>query len=192
MATRFQGGTYGAGSDVLDWTEYFTVALDSSTPRVIAFKNIVGDTFQGRALTEFDTNVIQKNIPDKHKLTIHGIRFKYLATEIRNDEEMQLILDYFRKTTVKFTVAGKDNLGWWTLSEWFGAKQMIHVPTSAGDNVIPQSNANFEGVKNLNIPIILEQLTTYDVTLETIGNSADELDKDFLKIELIGELNRAV
>lgn len=190
MAVRFDDGTYGPGAELLDWTEYFTVRMDDSVNRIIMFKNIVGDTYQGQTLTEADTNVIQKNIPNKHLLTIHAIKIKYLATTIRNDEERQFIFDYFRNTTVKFTIAGKDNLGVWTMSEWFGALQMVHVPTTAGDNIQFSGVASYEGIKPLNIPIILQELTTYDVTLESVIPSDASLNGDRVKVELSGELDR--
>jgi len=190
MAIKFDDGTYGPGAEILDWTEYFTMQMDDANPRKILFKNIVGDTYQGRTLTEADTNVIQKNVSSGHKLTIHAIKIKYLATEIRNDEERQFILDFFRNTTVKFTVAGKDNLGVWSMTEWFGPLQILHVPTTAGDNVPFASVGNYQGIKPLNIPIILAELTTYDVTLESLIPTNAALNNDFVRVELCGELNR--
>lgn len=190
MAIKLDDGTYGPGLELLDWTTYFTFKMDSVEREHICFKNIVGDTYQGRTLTEWDTNVIQKNIPHGQKYVVWGIRIKYMATDIRNDEERQFINNFLRTTTAKFYIAGKDNVGYWTMSEWFGPMQMVAVPTNAGDNVPFSSMGNYEGIKNLNIPIILEEDTTFDMTFTKIIPSDASLNEDYVKIELIHELDR--
>lgn len=191
-AVRFDDGTWGPGAEVLDWVMYDRVLLANARTESLIFNATVGDTRNGVALTDADTNNLGgRALPVRHKFTIWSVEFFYQAIAIRDNAAIQSIVDLFRNTVVRFNIDGKDLMFHTPLWYWNSAFQVQHVPSVAGDNVQPPGYANYQGVWTLKVPIVLQELTPWFMQVNESVASAAAIDGDFLAFGLRGELDRS-
>lgn len=191
MAVRLADGTYGPGSEELHFPRWDRFILAAATLEHTLFNLRPGDARAGAALTRADTNNTGAQIPNKQKWEIWTWHFFYQAIAIRNDAAMQNILDMFRNTIFSLQVESKDTLFEGQLGLFHdGPKQIVHVPTAAANNISPQSFGIYMGRIELKVPIVLQQLTTWDVQVEHIVAPNAALDGDLVMFYLDTHLYR--
>jgi len=191
MAVKLNEGTWGPDVEVLDWVMYDRFALLAATQEHILFNLQEGGTRAGAALTAADTNNIGGvPLPIYNKFTIWEITVQYQAIALRNNAALQLVLDLWRQTIVRFLINGKDEMFRLPLYYFASAFQFTLVPTVAGDNITPPGLATYEGIFKMKIPIVLQMQTPWEMRVQLIAASGGGLDGDLIDFMLRGELDR--
>lgn len=181
MAKIIQGGLYGEGKEVLTYPRYDRIILANGTLRHTLFDKKVGDVRGAATLTRADTNMEEGGqIPNVMKWEIHEIWLQYQAIALRNDAAMAGILLMLQQTVIDLDIIAKFKTLEVALTIFEGAKQIVHVPTVAGNNIPAGSFATFTGKLSLDIPIVLESQTTFKLNLEHLTAPIAGLDGDFL------------
>ena len=189
---RMALGTYGAQGDRLDWTFYDTQILSSTVTTHRYFVNGVGKTFTvGGNKTLADSNVISDGIPQGQNFRVHTINLLYKPDELRNNAEIQSIVDMMANTVLSFKIANKDVSWQATVQEAFGANYpIVLVPTVAGDNINTHLQSQIRREYVLKVPIDLAALTRYEIDMEHTEAVDASIDADKLQISLRGRLDR--
>ena len=191
MAVKFNDGTYGPGLEELHFPFWDRFPLLATRRENVLFNARAGDTRDGAVLTRADTNNPGITIPLKQKWEIWSMLFYYQAVAIRNDAAITAILNMVRDTIFNLNVESKDRLFEGQLGLYAdGPRQIQHVPTAAGNNVPYGSQAYYLGKIDLKVPIILEQLTNWQVDFEHIALPAAAINGDFVMMYLDTHLFR--
>lgn len=177
-------GTWGPGGESLHAPFYdrmkFSNALALATRTL--FKTAVGQQREGATLTYADTNIEKsESVPTSQKWTFWALKLYYMATGARTDVQIQGLLDFFRTTTIRCILNSKDDMFRLPLWRFFGATQVISAPAVTVNSRFPQGT--FMGSFSLNIPIVLQSLTDWELRIEPLVASAAALDGDFLGFE---------
>jgi len=192
-AVRLNDGTWakdGAGGEVLHWRFYDRAKLISTQSSYRLFGAKVNDTRDSIKLTLADTNIqTSPPIPQSQKFTMHELLFQYVAGDICDDAEMQSIIDLLRQTYVQFQIESKVDMFQITLDQMCqGGILAVHAPAATIGSRGPLTI--FQGCWKLQVPIVLQNITSFnlDLTMLTAPNSG--LDADYLRFVLDGELAR--
>lgn len=190
--TRLQGGTYSASGEVLDYTMYDRQQIDAAILQHRFFTQGLGKPMStGVIKTLADSNVISDGIPQGQKFTVRAIKMHYVGDKIRNNAEMQSIIDLLAQSVMTFKITGKDVILQMTLMELMGNNfPVLTVPTVAGDNPRDHMTSIIRTAYPLNIPIVLASLTRFEILVEHFEAPAAGLDNDLIALSLQGALER--
>lgn len=185
------GGTWGEGGESLYYPVYDRLHMNSALltqPRSL-FATRVGAQRETRTLTYADTNVQKsEGTSSTEKYTFHQLNTYYTAMEPRTDAEIQLIMNFFRETFVRFQIDNKTDMFIIPLWKMFGATQLISAPAVTVNSRFPE--AMFMGRWELKIPIVLQSLTTYEMIVTPNVASDAALNNDFIGFEFESRKDR--
>lgn len=177
-------GTWGPGGEKLTYPVYDRLRLLNSLGVATRslFKTAVGQQRENVQLTYADTNVEKsESIPSSQKWTLTRLNLYYQSTTTKTGAQFQTVLDYYRTTTVRCIIDSKTDMFRVPLWRFLGSTQIVGVPAVTQNNTVPMGS--FMGSFVLDVPIILQSLTDWEVRIEPLVASAAGLDNDFIGFE---------
>jgi hypothetical protein len=186
-------GTYKSEGDLIDYTLYDTASLLSTVNEHRMFTVPVGQVDPVTALRKDfgDTNVEGAiGLPTGQKLMVERIKLFYVGAAAKDEADAQAIYGLFNQCVFNFQISGKDTYGRWLLTEMFNLSLGQIILPAATFSASPMTVARSLGVFPLELPIVLASLTTFNVTLQIVGNNADTFDTDRIVVGLNGALGR--
>lgn len=188
MAFQIKGRTYGANGESLDWDLWDRWTVAASTQTQLLFRDGFGSN--GKRLDQ--SNMVgDGRMADGSGIMVRKIVTQYLPNQIWNNANLLDWHKFLFTTVLEIVVNGKDVLFQQKLSRLLGiAAPVIHLPTVAGDQIVPynQKPMNNEFICNIGIP--LDQNVNFSIQLVPGVAAAAILVSDFLDISLNGELGR--
>ena len=182
-------GTWGPGGELLNYPIYDRFAITNTITENILFKAAVGETRNGTVLNLADTNITKsEGVPKSQKWTIWTVQMSYLAIAARTDALIQNILSMFQETICQFKIESKDEMFTLPLWKFFGGFQLISAPAVTVNSRFPQPV--FSGRWEMKIPIVLENLTSFEMVFTHLTAPNAAINGDFLCVELDGERAR--
>jgi len=183
--------TYSSAGEKLDWTYYDSLVLAAAGTEFSLFQIPIGGGATPKTLA--DTNVnLGGMIPNGQNFTIRAIGAEYLSHNVKASADIDLLYNFLRVATVRFFITGKDALYSKPLTEIMGIPLLFHsVPAVAGNNENIFSMGRFVGINPLNVPLILDEQTSYEVRVNIpAALGAISLVADIVRISLRGILIR--
>lgn len=190
-AIELNDGTWGPGGESLSYPVYDRMKMLNSLGVATRslFKTAVGQQREGVTLTYADTNIEKsESIPSSQKWTFNFLNFYYLSAATKTNVLLQEIFDYMRTTTVRCIIDSKTDMFRVPLWRFGGATQIVSLPAVTQESRFPQ--AIFTGTLKLEIPIILQSLTDWELRIEPLVASNASLDNDFIAWEFEGRRDR--
>lgn len=188
-AIQLDDGTWGPGGELLQYPVYDRLTIANATLQWTLFKNAVNETRNGVVLNFADTNITKSDgVPKSQKWTFWRMYVRYLSTSAKTDAIIQNFLSMVQETVLRFKIESKDEMFTVPLWKFFGADQLLSAPAVTVNSRFPQ--AVFDGVWELKIPIVLENLTTFSLEVEHLVAPNAALNGDFLAFEFDGERAR--
>lgn len=187
--TSLQGGSYGAGGEILDWTYYDSFAVSASTLVQRLFTQSLG---QGSTPKTLDiTNMTNGgSIPQGQRLDVRAIKLFLTSKTALATAAVQKLYTFLSSTTVELIMPGKDSMGTWTLQELLGTCSLLaFTPTVSGDN-IPVIEPRFHGIFPLNTVWTLAALTPFEIRVTHQAAPDSSLADLKVQIGLNGRLTR--
>jgi len=187
-AIQLNDGTWGEGGEILHYPIYDRLRLlnTNGTQAQSLFKTAVGQQRNGQVLTFADTNIEKsESVPSSQKWTIWRVTCFWLSPVLLTDALMQNVLDFMRTTTLRLNINSKDDMFRLPLWKFFGALQAVKQPalTEQSTSLVPI----FSGSWELNVPVVLQSLTDWQIIVEPLTASAAGLDNSFVGFELDGQ-----
>lgn len=180
-AMNLNGGTWGLGGEDLDYPVYDRVLMDSTiaagVPRTM-FNQAVGTDREGVKLTYADTNIEAPNVPNSQKFGFKKLYVVYMGAAVRDQAGFQLILNYFRQSTIRFNIDSKADMFRLPMWRFAGALQVVVAPAATIDTKIP--SPMWTGIWEIQVPLILQALTIFKLVLEPQAASDAVLNGDKL------------
>lgn len=158
---------------------YDRYTLSSTLAKIALFNSPVSATRQGAQLTVADTNVRSVAIPSNEDWVLHGIGVHYEAIAPRTTAQVQFILDYFRQLYFFMKIGGKDLMFELTMDQLFGPLNMVHQPAATQNDRLPLPL--YTGYWKFEVPIPVQHLTTWELTVECVTVSNVALDGDKIR-----------
>lgn len=190
-----KGGTFAQGGEVIDYTYYDTLAVATSTVQYHFFQNGLGTGSTPKRLDQ--TNIpAGGGMPRGQKLTVHNIKIMLASLGTYGGAltpaAMLELYDILATSSVEFLIPGKDNLGVWTMQELLGACTLLvpAVTTLSTENYFPIIQPRYHGCFRLNNPIILEELTPFEIRVTSGTTPTSATNGLLVKIGLNGVLQR--
>lgn len=182
-------GTYTRGGERLSGWSYYDTFLMASTVATQRMFTVPQSAAKPLDLTNM---TIGGQIPAGQKLKIFNIKLFIATAAAVGTAVVQNLYDMLSRTTIEVIIENKASMLTLTLQEILGVSTLTAVtPSVAGDN-IPVISPRFHGIYPLNMPIILQQLTPFEVrvTHQAAAAFPQALDNTRVKISLNGELIR--
>lgn len=190
-AIQLNDGTWGPGGESLTYPVYDRVKMLNSLGVATRslFKTAVGQQREGVTLTYADTNIEKsESIPSSQRWEFNYLNTYYLSAATKTSVLLQEILDYMRTTTIRCIIDSKTDMFRVPLWRFFGAMQVVSLPAVTQESRYPQPI--FSGTLRLEIPIILQSLTDWELRMEPLVASSASLDNDFLAFEFESRRDR--
>lgn len=179
-------------AEVLDWTYYDTLKLNSTRNTYRFFVNPLGAGTPPKQLS--DTNMVNAGLlPQGQNMKVHAVKFMLFVMPGGDALLNQVFYEVMRDGTLEFVVPGKDSLLTITLGELMGIQwAQIMRPGIAADNYDILSRGQFKGVFPLNIPIKIGAVQSFECRMILhSGWSATNGEADaWIRIGLNGRLIR--
>lgn len=188
-AIKLDEGTWGPGGELLHYPVYDRLALNNGILQHILFKAAVGETRNGVVLNFADTNITKsEGVPKSQKWTFWRLNAYWLATAARTDAIIQNFISMVQETVLTFKIESKDEMFTVPLWKFFGATQVISAPAVTVNSRFPQGV--FAGSWELKVPIVLENLTSFELIVDHLVAPNAALNGDFMAFEFDGERAR--
>lgn len=181
--------TYTGGGAVFDEPIWDRIPLLATEAKREVFTIGIGqlDPVTSTKKTAADTNLRLSGMRKNEAFTIFGIGFKYLAIAKRTVDELVLIDDMLRNTTMDLFIDSKSQYGQCTLDYIVGAPMQLVIDLAATNYFNYASSGKVAGYWPLNKTIPLSNLVDFFIELEHYDGTPDAaLNNDWLKFELIG------
>lgn len=177
----------------LDWPYYDTIGLPAAGTEFNMFSiGLGGLTAAGLPKMITDTNLPANSAtPNGQIFEIRAIRFEYTAIADRASADLVSLNKFLSGTAVRFSVVGMADLFSSMLPEIMGIPVLWHNPTAATINETVLSKGRFSGIRPLNVPIMLNEQTSFNVRLNFAAAVPAALVGDLLRCYLEGFLIRA-
>jgi len=182
---KLRQGTYDPASGQIRWWTYYDRAIMAAA--TLEHTYFAVPKGQG-GKTLADTNMPNAALmPQGHNFEIHAIEAFYVADGAKTQAEYQNVIDMMRDTYLQFEIEALANQLQLPIQVLFG-NPMPQVVTgaAAGDQVT--SRAQYKGMWELPVPIVLAAETSWRITMtHTVAVNASLAD-DELMISLVGAL----
>jgi len=190
LTRDLKSGTYTRGGERLaGWSYYDTLLMSNTVPTHRLF-TVPQSAAKPKDLTNMS---LGGQIPNGQKLTIFNVKL-FLAIPAAIDETVLVhLIDTISRTTLDFVIENKAPMLTLTLQEVLGAATLYELtPSVAGDNIGGAILPRYHGIYPLNIPIVLQELTPFEVVIthqNAVAND-ESLNDTRIKVSLNGELVR--
>jgi hypothetical protein len=185
--TNMQRGTYSAFGEAIDWTYYDTATLAATTTPLRMFQ--AGLT-SGKTLdaTNFPQNGM---IPAGQNFQVWAVKIAYIAQAVHATADLIALYKALNAMSLELVIGNKAPLYQKNVGDVFGAPMFFNItPTAAGDNLLVTSVGRFIGIEPLNKPIILAAMTPFAINVTPWTAPAAALAGDFVRVSLLGKLDR--
>jgi hypothetical protein len=190
LTNNLKSGTYTREGEVLSGYSYYDTVLMSNTVNSHRMFTVPQSAAKPRDLTNM---TIGGQMPSGQKLTIFNIKVFLCGAAAIDETVLVHLYDMISRSTVDLVIENKAPMLTLTLQELLGAASLFELtPSVAGDNISGQILPRFHGIYPLNIPIVLQELTPFEVLFvhqAAVANN-EALNNVRVKISLNGELLR--
>lgn len=160
--------------------------LVSATTSLVLMNASPASTRQGAQLTAVDTNSVGPQVPSNEDWALHGLGVQYQGVALRTSAGMQLILDFLRQTLFNIEINGQAPVFVGCLGDFFGPSLFAHQPAATQNDYSGAALGQFFGFRKFNVPIPLQNKTTWQMNM--FPSSAAGIDGD--KVKLIFDRQR--
>lgn len=169
-----QSGTNTDIKDVLDSPLYSTIELKTGIKEYQPFKLRKGE----QGLTFADTNVQDgAQVPAKQRWTLNGLNVSILSKTVLSSATIAKLLDVVFNSSIRFEIDNSPKFET-VLSDILGINTLIQAEDAVGSS---NFNSLFNGKWKLKAPLILAGNTTYEFSMENLGDAIGS-DLDGVKV----------